>query len=200
MLTKGFNKAKLIEHLSWILEDTDETRNRPCVFLSHKKEDKDACKIIAMYLKNAGIDYYLDVEDNELQRASFINDPIKITESIKKGIRASTHMLVVVSEKTYKSHWVPFEIGYGHASMVDQDDLREDEKTVKLSVLTLKDISQKSLPDYLQVGYLIRGTKSLNTYLSKITNILEKSLVNERRIFSNNNMKHPLDEVLNWQL
>lgn len=199
-MIKGFNKANLIERIKWILESSD-TKDRPCIFLSHKREDKTECKKIAEYLKQAGIDYYLDELDDDLQLATSANDPILITESIKKGIRSSSHMLVVVSEKTYKSRWVPFEVGYGHSAILDQG-LKEDEKPdrLKLSILTLKDISEKSLPDFMQVGHIIRGTKSLNDYISKITNRIEKSLINERLVFSHSEPQHPLDNVLNWKL
>ncbi|EAZ80232.1 hypothetical protein ALPR1_16424 [Algoriphagus machipongonensis] len=110
-------------------------------------------------------------------------------------------MMVVVSEKTYKSQWVPFEIGYGHSAILDkglQEGIKENK--IKLSVLTLKDISEKDLPDFLQVAYVIRGIKSLNDYLSKVTKRLEKSSYNEGRLFSNNKIGHPLDNVLNWNL
>jgi len=193
-MKKGFNKAELGDKLNWILESTD-VKNRPCVFLSHKKEDKPECRVIAEYLKEAEIDYYLDEEDPHLQQAVGSNNAHKITESIKKGISDSTHMLVVVSEKTYKSQWVPFEIGYGHSSLVD-----ETNDILKLSILTLKDLSEKDLPTFMQVGNIIRGTKSLNKYISDISNKLEKSMVNERILFSNFKLKHPLDNVLNWQL
>lgn len=199
-MKKGYNKAELIDKLTWILE-SESIKKRPCVFLSHKKEDKSECRKIAEYLKNAEIDYYLDELDEELQVASNAQNPEKITERIKKGIRESTHMLVVVSEKTYKSQWVPFEVGYGHAAILDKDMLDENKQNkIKLSILTLKDIAEKDLPDYLQVGYIIRGTKSFNNYISKISNRLDESLIREKVIFSNNSMNHPLDNVLNWKL
>lgn len=202
MIKKGFNKANLLENYTWLAEswDDDSVIKRPCVFLSHKREDKYACREIANYFKNAGIDYYLDEEDNILQYATSINDPIKITESIKKGIKESTHMMVIISDKTYQSLWVPFEVGYGHASILDQEKMRLEENRIKLSVLTLKDIAEKTLPDYLQVGYIINGTKSLNEYIAKIANRLERSLINESRISPHGQMKHPLDNILNWQL
>jgi hypothetical protein len=199
MIVKGFNKAVFEQKISWILKN-QEVKNRPCVFLSHKREDKAACRIIAKYFKDAGIDYYLDEEDDALQQAASLKDPIKITESIKAGIRESSHMLVIVSERTYQSLWVPFEVGYGHASIIDQNDIRSLDERIKLSVLTLRDIAEKSLPDYLQVGYVIRGTKSLNQYISKIAGKQEESLVKESRIYSYNKSSHPLDNVLNWQL
>ncbi|MGU9937948.1 toll/interleukin-1 receptor domain-containing protein [Empedobacter brevis] len=202
MMEKGFNKANLYESILWIVESAknNSISKRPCVFLSHKREDKESCRTIANYFKNAGIDYYLDEEDSVLQHGSSISDPIKITESIKKGIRESTHMMVVVSEKTYKSQWVPFEVGYGHASIIDKEKQESNGDRIKLSVLTLKDISEKALPDYLQVGYIVKGTKSLNEYISKISDRQEKSLIYENRIFSNRQFKHPLDNVLNWEL
>jgi len=198
-MVKGINKGELFGKFTWLLE-SEETRNRPCVFFSHKREDKDQCKRISQYFSNAGIDYYLDEEDDKLQHAATVADPVLITESIKKGIRESTHMLVVVSEKTYKSQWVPFEIGYGHAAIVDRYLEEEQPNKIKLSILTLKDIAEKSLPDFMQVGNIIRGTKSLNSYISAISNRFEKSMINESRLFSNTMASHPLDDVLNWRL
>lgn len=201
MIRKGLNKAEIIDQIKGIVESAlSKVEARPCVFLSHKKEDKDACLEIAGYFRDAGIDYYLDIDDAGLQFAASIKDPIKITESIKKGIRESTHMMVVISEKTATSQWVPFEVGYGHASILDQERLQEEDNKIKLSILTLKDISEKSLPDYLRVGYAVRGTKSLNDFIAKISDNLEKSLIDESRIFSHQKSNHPLDSVLNWKL
>src|SRR5690606_14807118 len=161
--------AESFGKLYWILE-SKELKSRPCVFLSHKKEDKSECRKIADYFKEAEIDYYLDELDDALLQAAEVGDASVITESIKKGIRESSHMLVVVSEKTYKSQWVPFEVGYGHAAIVDKfmEEGKHDDK-IKLSILTLKNISEKILPDFMQVGNIIRGTKSLNEYISAIS-------------------------------
>lgn len=203
MIKKGFNKGTILGNAKWLLETLKDSslEKRPCVFLSHKNEDKPACKKIAEYLENAGIDYYLDENDKELQYTASTNNPEKITELIKNGIAESTHMLVVISEKTYQSQWVPFEVGYGHAAILDKDDLQNTQKNkIKLAILTLKDISDSALPDYLQVGYIIRGTKSINEYISKISGKSESGMINETRIFSNTKSYHPLDNVLNWSL
>ena len=109
-MSKGLNKAKLTENIEWLVRsyDSPSFKSRPCVFLSHKKEDKNECRKVAEYLKQAEIDYYLDELDDELQLAARDKNPIKITESIKKGIRNSSHMLVVVSEKKYNSQMGTF--------------------------------------------------------------------------------------------
>lgn len=193
-MVKGYNKADIVYKLTWILEDK-QVKNRPCVFLSHKKDDKPSCRLIAKYLSEAEIDYYLDEEDSVLQRVVGVDDPYKITNSIKKGISESSHMLVVVSEKTYRSQWVPFEVGYGHSSLVDGT---EDKS--KLSILTLKDLSEKELPSFMQVSNILRGTKSLNKYISDISNKLEKSMIYETKLYSHSLLNHPLDDVLNRKL
>lgn len=202
MIKKGFNKADLYEGVHWIINSRkdDTLKKRPCIFLSHKREDKPDCRKIAEYLKDAGIDYYLDEDDKELQIAAATYNAEKITESIKNGIKKSTHMLVVISAKTYQSQWVPFEVGYGHAAILDKNNTQNDENKIRLGILTLQDISEKKLPDYLKVGYQIRGTKSLNKYISEISNKTESKMINETRIFSNTKPYHPLDNVLNWEL
>lgn len=199
---KGRNKAdtldRAIRHFE--LKECKELQTRYCIFLSHKKEDKPACRQIAEYLSNAEIDYYLDELDDELQRAVAAGDPYMITESLKKGISESTHMLVVVSEKTYTSQWVPFEIGFGHSAIIDKSFIETGTRDVlKLAVLTLKDLAEKDLPDFMQTSYILRGTKSLNNYISQLTTLRHKS-INEALLPSHTKLSHPLDNILKWDL
>jgi hypothetical protein len=41
--------------------------DKPCIFLSHKSDDKDAVREIGDYIRNQGINIYLDEDDLELQ-------------------------------------------------------------------------------------------------------------------------------------
>ena len=202
-MTKGYNKAVFEENIYHIVESSlsNNVKDRPCVFLSHKHEDKPACRKIAGYLKDACIDYYLDENDDALQQAVNAGNVNLITESIKKGIRESSHMLVVVSAITIKSQWVPFEVGYGHAAIIDKAmEINKREDKLKLSILTLLDISEARLPTFMLVENIIRGTKSLNEYIAKITHTTESVLIKETRLFSNSLPNHSLDTVLNWKL
>lgn len=197
-MAKGYNKATRLEKSQWVNESYS-VKNRPCVFLSHKHEDKPACRKIADYLSNAEIDYYLDEKDHDLQQAVRTGNSHEITERIKAGIRESSHMLVVVSQKTYQSQWVPFEVGYGHAAIIDKDlVLNERQDKFKLSILTLKDIAETTLPSFMQTSNILRGTKSLNSYITQILGRLEKSMINERVLFFASDLSHPLDNVLKW--
>lgn len=167
----GFNLANPSENIQYRAL-FGATRPRPIIFLSHKQEDKPSCRILAHYIKENHIDYYLDEEDPYLQIASAEKNPYKITEAIKKGISNSTHMAVVISEKTYRSEWVPFEVGYGHAAIIDKGMVKDQRVAMqKLIVIILKDLSGKVLPDYLQVGFQIKSIEDFIRYLKNIKGV-----------------------------
>jgi len=179
----GINRAAK----DWrIFSESRKSTGIKCIFLSHQQKDKDVCRKIADYLINSDIDVYFDEDDEDLKTYRQSNRPEGVVNSIKKGINNSSHTLVVVSKNTMYSSWVPWEIGYGY------------DKT-QLGVLTLKDIDNNSLPDYLRTAsILIRGTKSLNDYLSSITNNSVSLMESRNLIKSHSAPAHPLDDYLEW--
>jgi hypothetical protein len=52
----GYNKATKIGKVRWLWESEGARRN-PCVFLSHKSQDKAKSREIANYLSEVGVDY-----------------------------------------------------------------------------------------------------------------------------------------------
>jgi hypothetical protein len=156
------------------------------VFISHKKEDTDACRPIADYILQSGSDVFFDVYDETLSDLVTEGNPDKVTARIQEGIDYSTHMLCVVSPQTVHSYWVPFEVGYGYSK-------------VQLGVLTLKGIEDTALPDYMRTVNVVRGTKSLNEFIVNLLGRSEATLLQERVIKSNSQLNHPLDGVLEWR-
>ncbi len=157
-----------------------------CIFISYQKSDRESAIKVAEYLQESGIDVYIDVYDQELKNNHQSNNPREVTTAILNGINNSSHMLVMVSPRTMNSTWVPFEVGYGF----DKTDL---------GVLTLKGISNESLPEYLKTSSLIiRGTKSLNEYLSRFTNRTVSLMESSNLIKSHMAGYHPLDNYLDW--
>lgn len=151
---ENFSRKGTLEGL--IKEAAKASISKPCIFLSHKSEDKAAVKDIAKYISDADIDYYLDVEDPELQKAVADDDHQKITEFIELGINNSSHVLTLISEATKESWWVPFEIGFG----------KKGEKN--LALLPLKDVSY--VPSFLTIVEKLNGIRQLNDYLAGSTN------------------------------
>lgn len=152
----------------------------PRIFISHQKRDSDVAKKIADYLEEAGIDIYFDQYDSSIDRSN----PTSVVNAIKTGIENSTHMLVVFSQNTFESMWVPWEIGYAYNS------------PIALNVLRLKGVPKDKLPEYLKVVKMIFDIWDLNQLISKITNIDNIRLVLEGRIRNYSDSLHPLNEYM----
>jgi TIR domain len=161
-------------------------RSDLCVFLSHKREDKQAAIKIGEYIMDAGIDIYLDIYDERLQLASDTSDHEAITKCLENGIENSTHILCIVSDKTKNSWWVPYEIGFAKKS------------NIHIASLLLKDMDLSEIPSYLYVSQIIKGTNSLNDYLQSIyesTHPLSKYSIGAPKL-NKSIYGHPLSEVL----
>lgn len=76
------------------------------VFISHQSKDAEIASDIYRELKHYGIKAYLDTFGNSLAY-----DSKALTEHLKNIVRESSDILVVMSENTASSWWVPFEIG-----------------------------------------------------------------------------------------
>jgi len=157
----------------------------PCVFISHKREDLEACKKIADYLLDAGVDVYFDEYDDTLSAIVAAGDEDLLTDRITDGINMSTHMLCVVSPQTIDSYWVPFEVGYGY-------------EKIDLGILTLKGIEDSDLPDYMKVTDVVRGTRSLNELIAKLLDEPKFRLEQRAGFVKESARSHPLDNVLEW--
>lgn len=167
----------------YYLNETHYPWTGNCVFISHQRNDKEVAKKIADYIYKSGVDIYFDEYDYSIDR----DNPQSVVNAIKTGIRRSTHMLCILSQNALLSKWIPWEIGYGYDRL-------------QVAGITVKEIAKDVLPEYLQVVPVIRGTKSLNTYLANTIGRGEDSLIKEQKLYSAFMGNHPLDNVLNWQL
>jgi hypothetical protein len=77
------------------------------IFISHKKEDKNKALDIHCYLKEKNVNSYIDVLDPSI---TYENVAQRIIEQLRKA----THLIVVFSEHTKESMWVPFELGVAY--------------------------------------------------------------------------------------
>ena len=76
------------------------------VFISHKQEDSYTANKIANELKAINVPYYLDILDHSITR-----NGKELTDHIKRKLNDCTDIIVVMSESTRYSQWVPFEVG-----------------------------------------------------------------------------------------
>lgn len=76
------------------------------IFISHKQEDNAIAARLDEEFKSYNIDTYLDLIDDTISK-----DGKALTEHIKASLNSCTDIIVVMSEKTRFSQWVPFEVG-----------------------------------------------------------------------------------------
>lgn len=115
------------------------------VFISHKKEDESRALLVKNALDKKGVPSYLDVLDNQI-----VNDGKALTEHIKTNLNSCTDVIVVMTEITNKSWWVPFEVG-----MSAQKDMPT------ASFLS----SDVELPDYLSYWPRLKNVEDISTYV-----------------------------------
>lgn len=178
MAGRGINYYYLRDSYNGILPKPSV--EKPRVFISHQKKDSDVAGKIADYLLDAGIDVYFDQYDSSINRA----DPNSVVNAIRTGIENSSHMLVIFSQNTFGSMWVPWEIGYAYHSPVN------------LNVLRLKGVTKEQLPEYLKVVKMVMSIYQLNDLISTMRGISRDNLLVENRTFSENNESHPLSRVM----
>lgn len=116
------------------------------VFISHKKEDSAIATEIYKAFSNHGISSYLDVMDSSISGGGK-----ELTDHIKKNLNSCTDIIVVMSESTKLSWWVPFEVGM--SAQVNMP-----------TVSFLK--SEVSLPSYLSYWPRLRTISDIDKYIT----------------------------------
>lgn len=115
------------------------------VFISHKQEDSYVARKIANELDALSIPYYLDVLDNNTTRSGKA-----LIDHIKEKLNDCTDIIVIMSDSTKLSQWVPFEVG-----MSAQRDMP-----------TATYLQQHvSLPDFLAYWPRLKQPSDIKTYI-----------------------------------
>lgn len=150
-MTRGYNRA----HTTELLESYLSHAQNDCIFISHKYEDLDAAQKVADYIMDYGIDVYLDDCDHNLQKAVAANNSEGIVACIENGLNWSTHILVLITENTRMSWWVPYETGYA----------KKGGKGI--ASLLLKEADE--FPDYLKIETALNGFTDLTNFLDTLS-------------------------------
>ena len=177
-MIKGINRAHLSGGVS---ESYFAHAQRDCIFISHKYEDLDAAREVAEYIKDYGVDVYLDDHDLKLQKAVKANNSEGIVSCIEGGLNASTHILVLVTEHTRMSWWVPYETGYA--------------KMGKKGIASLLLKEADEFPDYLKIEATLDGFKDLSDYLEglhTLTPVIESTSLRYERLLVRNQHRDAL--------
>ncbi|CAN5702544.1 hypothetical protein BH23GEM9_BH23GEM9_20160 [soil metagenome] len=108
------------------------------VFLSHSHEDRDLVEPAANFLASLGVKVYVDWQD-PLMPAITSADTAR---RIRHMIRVNKRFLLLATERSLGSRWVPWELGYadGEKAFVD------------IAVLPISEATYRQAPnEYIQV-------------------------------------------------
>lgn len=78
------------------------------VFLSHSHKDKELIKAAVNFLNNQGVKVYVDWLDSEMPNEISAETAAKI----RAKIRENRKFVMLSSENSLSSRWVPWELGY----------------------------------------------------------------------------------------
>ena len=137
------------------------TPEGPSIFLSHIRVDKETVKKYGQYIKQQGIDIYLDVDDKELQKAVDDGNHAKVTEFIEAGIRRCTDVMIFLSHARRTSWWVPYEIGFAKSA-------RKQLICVRLTDVKVDDLS------FLQIVRLLGTRREFVGYIEEMRATVKK--------------------------
>lgn len=116
------------------------------VFISHKQEDSYTANKIANELKAMSIPYYLDILDFSITKSGK-----ELTDHIKSKLNDCTDIIVVMSELSRYSQWIPFEVGMSaQTNMPTATFLQEN----------------VSLPDFLEYWPRLKQPSDIRKYIS----------------------------------
>ena len=115
------------------------------VFISHKNVDSQQALMLKSAFEKECVFTYLDVLDNSINGGGK-----SLTEHIKGQLNNCTDIIVLMSETTKYSWWVPFEIGMSaQIDMPTASFLKED----------------VDLPSYLSYWPRLKTTRDVATYV-----------------------------------
>ena len=176
-MERGRNYLKLNESER---QSFSSSVSKPCVFISHKKEDADFARHLSDYVMERGINVYFDENDPILAKEH--RSPGEVVNAIKKGLEKSTHMIIVLSKMTLESNWVPWEVGF--ASAKDKD----------YRLLRLNDV-YRDIPEFYKVAKILNDYDDLDKYLASMKTTQANSRISNDKILRSKQLLKRLDEL-----
>lgn len=124
------------------------------IFISHKQEDKIQALEVQETLNSCDVKAYLDLLDDDIS-----GNGEKLTQHIREKLRECSDVIVILSEKTKASWWVPFEIGMA------------TEKDMPIASYL---ISYVQLPDYLKYWPRLKNQDDVLKYVKTRNKVSEE--------------------------
>ena len=87
-------------------------KSRPMVFLSHKHDEQEILQGVVAFLKEEGVDVYVDWMDSSMP--AYTN--AETAHSLKQKIKIADKFILVATQNAINSKWCNWELGLGDAA------------------------------------------------------------------------------------
>lgn len=106
--TRTFSADNLVN----LNESHYRDKSRPMVFLSHKHDEEAILQDVIAFLKDEGVDVYVDWMDPTMP--AYTN--AKTAEKLKQKIKIADKFILVATQSAINSKWCNWELGLGDAA------------------------------------------------------------------------------------
>src|SRR5690554_1659128 len=106
--TKTFSKDNIVN----LNESYSRDKTKPMVFLSHKHDEFSILQDVIAFLKDEGVDVYVDWMDEDMP--AYTNNETAVR--LKEKIRTADKFILVATSNAINSKWCNWELGLGDAA------------------------------------------------------------------------------------
>ena len=126
--------------------------NKVTIFLSHKHDENNELESAISFLKQLGVEIYVDWMDEEMPK----HTSGKTADRIKKKIKENDKFILLATDGAVESKWCNWELGFGDAQKYID----------KIAILPVKkDFGQYNGSEYLQIyPYVEKKVNYYNEY------------------------------------
>lgn len=106
--TEMFSKSDIVD----LNENFSRDKTKPMVFLSHKHDEINILQDVIGFLKEEGVDIYVDWMDEDMPAYTNAKTAIRLKEKIK----VANKFILVATPNAINSKWCNWELGLGDAA------------------------------------------------------------------------------------
>lgn len=106
--TKTFSK----DNIAGLHESSSRDKAKPMIFLSHKHDEASLLQDVIAFLKNEGVDIYVDWMDEDMPVHTSAETASRLKEKIKKADK----FILLATQEAINSKWCNWELGLGDAA------------------------------------------------------------------------------------
>ncbi len=122
-------------------------------------------RTVADALMDLDINVWLDLDELGFSEPRTDEEHLRLTHTIEAGLKASTHLLALITPSTKGSWWVPFEIGSCRA------------RGKPLAFLLHKEV--KYLPSFMKLGISLENKHEFYDWAKELSRSRGASLANK---------------------